>query len=43
VIGAELELRHVAAFMNNVYGPNAAPGDEAGGDETGRGGQLGMA
>jgi integrase len=32
-----------AAFMNNVYGPNVAPDDEAGGDEAGRGGQLGVA
>ena len=27
-----------AAFMNNVYGPNAAPDDEAGGNAAGRGG-----
>jgi hypothetical protein len=32
-----------AAFMNNVYDPNATPGDEAGGDEAGDGGQLGTA
>lgn len=30
-----------AAFMNNVYDPNAAPGDKAGGDAAGRVGQMG--
>jgi integrase len=32
-----------AAFMNNVYGPNTAPDDEAGDNEAGRGGELGTA
>jgi hypothetical protein len=30
-----------AAFMNNVYDPNAAPCDKAGGDAAGRVGQMG--
>jgi integrase len=32
-----------AAFMNNVCDSNAAPDDEAGGNEAGRGGQMGTA